>query len=110
AGAPETAGTPGRAFNAAPETLAPHIATALLASRVLALIHDNLVNRDYDGSFKPGLAEKWEISPDGKVYTFTLKKGVKFHSGKDFSSADVKYTFERWLNTEKSPTSFAIKP
>ena len=110
AGAPQRGGTLVVAFNADPETLDPHITTALLASRVLALIHDNLINRDYDGSFKPALAEKWDISPDGKVYTFTLKKGVKFHSGKDFSSADVKYTFERWLNTEKSPTSFAIKP
>jgi peptide/nickel transport system substrate-binding protein len=114
--APSAAGTPQRggtlvvAFNADPETLDPHITTALLASRVLALIHDNLINRDYDGSFKPALAEQWDISADGKVYTFTLKKGVKFHSGKDFTSADVKYTFERWLNTEKSPTSFAIKP
>src|SRR5207302_4064214 len=110
AGAPQRGGTLGVAFNPDPETLDPHITTALLASRVLALIHDNLINRDYDGSFKPALAEKWDISSDGKVYTFTLKKGVKFHSGKDFSSADVKYTFERWLNTEKSPTSFAIKP
>jgi peptide/nickel transport system substrate-binding protein len=110
ADAPQRGGTLIVAFNADPETLDPHITTALLATRVLALIHDSLINRDYDGSFKPGLAEKWDISPDGKVYTFTLKKGVKFHSGKDFTSADVKYTFERWLNTEKSPTSFAIKP
>jgi ABC-type transport system substrate-binding protein len=110
AGTPQRGGTLVVAFNADPETLDPHITTALLASRVIALIHDNLINRDYDGSFKPALAEKWDISPDGKVYTFTLKKGVKFHSGKDFTSADVKYTFERWLSTEKSPTSFAIKP
>jgi peptide/nickel transport system substrate-binding protein len=110
AGAPQRGGTLVVAFNADPETLDPHITTALLASRVIALIHDNLINRDYDGSFKPALAEKWDVSPDGKVYTFTLKKGVKFHSGKDFTSADVKYTFERWLSTEKSPTSFAIKP
>ncbi|HLZ27846.1 MAG TPA: ABC transporter substrate-binding protein [Chloroflexota bacterium] len=109
-GAPQKGGTLVIAFNADPETLDPHISTALFAARVIALIHDNLINRDFDGSFKPGLAEKWDISPDGKVYTFTLKKGVKFHSGKDFTSADVKYTFERWLATEKSPTSFAIKP
>lgn len=110
ASAPQKGGTLVIAFNADPETLDPHISTALLASRVLALIHDNLIVRDFDGSFKPDLAEKWDVSPDGKVYTFTLKKGVKFHSGKDFTSADVKYTFERWLNTEKSPTSFTIKP
>ncbi len=98
------------AFDADPEVLDPHITTALLASRVLALMHDNLITRDYDGSFKPELAEKWEVSPDGKVYTFTLKQGVKFHSGKDFTSADVKYTFERWLSIETSPTSYNIEP
>jgi peptide/nickel transport system substrate-binding protein len=109
-GAPQKGGTLVVAFNADPETLDPHISTALLAARAIALINENLINRDYDGSFKPALAEKWDISPDGKVYTFTLKKGVKFHSGKDFTSADVKYTYERWLSIEKSPTSFSIKP
>jgi ABC-type transport system substrate-binding protein len=109
-GAAQRGGTLVVAFNADPETLDPHISTALLAARVLGLMHDNLINRDYDGSFKPALAEKWDMSPDGKVYTFTLKKGVKFHSGKDLTSADVKYTFERWLGIEKSPTSYAIKP
>ena len=68
-GAPQKGGTLEVAFNADPETLDPHISTALLAARVLALIHDNLINRDYDGSFKPGLADKWDMSPDGKVYT-----------------------------------------
>lgn len=107
---PRKGGTLVVAFNADPETLDPHITTSLLASRVLALIHDSLITRDYDGSFKAGLADKWETSADGKTYTFTLKKGVKFHSGKDFTSADVKYTFERWLKTEKSPTAYTIKP
>lgn len=110
AGAPRKGGTLVVAFKADPDGLDPHTGTALRSARVLALLHDNLITRDYDGSFKPGLAEKWEVSPDGKVYTFTLKKGVKFHSGKDFTSADVKYTFERWLNFPKSPTAYTIKP
>lgn len=110
AGTPRRGGTLVVAFNADPETLDPHITTALLAARVLALLHDNLICRDYDGSFKPGLAESWEISQDGKTYTFKLKSGVKFHSGKAFSSADVKYTFERWLKTTKSPTAYTIQP
>lgn len=98
------------AFNADPETLDPHITTALLAARVLALIHDNLVDQDYDGSFKPALAAKWDISGDGLTYTFTLKTGVKFHSGKAFTADDVKYTFDRWQKTEKSPTAYTIAP
>jgi len=109
-GAPRRGGTLVVAFTDDPEVLDPHVTTALRAARVLALLHDNLVNRDYDGSFKPGLAEKWQTSPDGKVYTFTLRAGVKFHSGKDLTSDDVKYTFERWLGNAKSPTAFAIRP
>lgn len=98
------------AASADAETLDPHITTALRASRYLALLHDNLINRDFDGSFKPALADSWTVSPDGLTYTFKLRKDVKFHSGKAMTSADVKYTFERWLKTDKSPTSYTIKP
>jgi peptide/nickel transport system substrate-binding protein len=92
------------------ETLDPHITTALRAARYLALLHDNLINRDFDGSFKPNLAESFTTSSDGLTYTFKLRSGVKFHSGKAFTSADVKYTFERWQKTDKSPTSYTIAP
>lgn len=92
------------------ETLDPHTSTALRASRYLAVMHDNLINRDHDGSFKPALAESYAISPDGLTYRFKLRSGVKFHSGKAFTSEDVKFTIERWQKTEKSPTSYNIAP
>ena len=44
---------------------------------------------------RPGLAERWEVSKDGLTYTFHLRKGVKFHDGKEFTSADAKYSIER---------------
>ena len=47
------------------------------------LIYDPLVNYGEDGSYEPGLAESWDISPDGTEYTFHLRKGVKFSDGTD---------------------------
>ena len=92
------------------ETLDPHKTTALSSAEVDYLLYDTLTSLDYDNTVKPGLAEKWEISPDGKTYTFTLRRGVRFHSGKPLTSADVKFTFERWKTVRGSPTAFNIAP
>ena len=60
-------------------------------------MYDTLLRRDpRDGqTIIPDLAHKWEISPDGKKYTFHLRKGVKFHDGADLTAEDVKATYER---------------
>ena len=48
---------------------------------------------------EPDLAERWRVSPNGRVYTFFLRKGVQFHRGYGgFTARDVKYSFERVLN------------
>ena len=59
---------------------------------------DNLIRRDPRDSGKtivPDLAHSWEIAKDGKAYTFHLRQGVQFHDGTDFTSADIKATFDR---------------
>ncbi len=59
---------------------------------------DNLIRRDPRDSGKtivPDLAHSWEISKDGKTYTFHLRQGVQFHDGTDFTSADIKATYDR---------------
>ncbi|GAB3765988.1 ABC transporter substrate-binding protein [Microlunatus parietis] len=56
------------------------------------------------GQPQPGLAEKWEISPDGRVYTFTLRKGLKWSDGEPFTTADLMHVYEKvMLNKELSP-------
>jgi peptide/nickel transport system substrate-binding protein len=60
-------------------------------------MYDTLLRRDpRDGqTIIPDLAQRWEVSPDGRKYTFHLRKGVKFHDGADFTAEDVKATYDR---------------
>src|SRR3954470_11559769 len=63
-----------------------------------ACMFDNLIRRDPRDSGKtiiPDLAHSWEISKDGKTYTFLLRKGVQFHDGAELTADDVKATFDR---------------
>lgn len=92
------------------ETLDPERTTATSSAEVDYVLYDTLTSLDYDNTVKPGLAEKWAISPDGKTYTFTLRRGVRFASGKPLTSADVKFTLDRWRTLRGSPTAFNISP
>jgi len=65
---------------------------------VIKLVYDTLVDLDADLNVVPSLATSWEISDDGLVYTFHLLPGVRFHSGRELTSADVRYSFERLLD------------
>ncbi len=62
--------------------LDPTSNTAAAIDRVVfSNIYEGLIKVDRNGQFIPGLATKWEVSPDGKIYTFNLRQGVKFHNG-----------------------------
>ncbi|WP_244929428.1 ABC transporter substrate-binding protein [Nocardioides sp. W7] len=69
---------------------------------------DSLVATDADGKVLPWLATSWEISPDGKVYTFRLKEGVKFTDGTPFDAAAVKANFDRIKTTTGSASQYLI--
>lgn len=58
-------------------------------------IFGGLVTLDLDLQVQPDLAEKWEISPDGKTYTFALRDNILFHNGRRVTAEDVKYSFDR---------------
>ncbi len=61
---------------------------------MITQMHNAMLEMDENFVFNPTLADKFDVTPDGLTYTFNLHKGVKFHDGSDFSSADVKYTFD----------------
>src|SRR6478672_12544950 len=61
-------------------------------------VYNRLVDIDDNFNVLPELATEWSVSEDGLTWTFKLREGVKFHSGKDFSSADVVYTFKRFFD------------
>jgi peptide/nickel transport system substrate-binding protein len=77
-----------------PAWLDPGGATILTGS--LYALHDALVKPMPGGSLTPSLAESWSMSPDGLVYDFVLRKGVRFHNGESVTAEDVKFSFERY--------------
>ena len=63
---------------------------------VMYAIHDAMAKSMPGNATAPSLAESWQMSPDGRTYDFTLRKGVKFHNGDALTSEDVKFSFDRY--------------
>lgn len=79
-----------------PPLLDPTINAAAAIAQVTQLnVYEGLTRIDEQGRVLPALAERWEVSPDARTYTFHLLRGVKFADGTDFDAGDVKFTFER---------------
>lgn len=68
------------------------------SAKVIVNVFENLVQyKPGSTEIQPGLATEWESSPDGKVWTFKLRQGVKFHDGTPFNAEAVKFSVERQL-------------
>jgi peptide/nickel transport system substrate-binding protein len=82
-----------------PETFDPALAYDTASGEVVMNVYEPLVFYDgvYTDKFVGLLAESWEVSADGTVYTFKIRQGVKFHEGQDMTPSDVAYTFQRGL-------------
>ncbi len=76
-----------------PDSLDPHLSTASDTEAVMHNVYEGLVLFNSDGEIIPGLAESWEISDDGLVYTFHLRNDVTFHNGEHFTAEDAVYSF-----------------
>jgi peptide/nickel transport system substrate-binding protein len=70
------------------------------AERVRNLMFNSLVRKNENFEYVGELASNIATSEDGRTVTLTLRDGVKFHNGKDFTSADVKYTFDKLFETK----------
>lgn len=77
------------------DSLDPHVCVAAGTKEVLYNVFEGLVKADTEGNLVPAVAKSYEISPDGKKYTFKLRDGVKFHNGSTVTAEDVKYSIER---------------
>ncbi len=80
-----------------PVNLDPRIGTEAQSEHLDGLIFDSLVAHDAQMKIVPDLATTWE-TPDPLTYVFHLRRGVKFHDGRAFTSADVKFTFDSLLS------------
>ncbi|HNT91660.1 MAG TPA: peptide-binding protein [Smithellaceae bacterium] len=86
--------------------LIPILASDSASHSIAGLIYNGLVKYDKDMNIVGDLAESWDISDDGLVITFHLRKGVKWHDGKPFTAKDVLYTYQITVDP-KTPTAYA---
>lgn len=81
-----------------PPTLDPTMAEDSSAISVLDSVQQGLVKFKHDLTVEPALAEKWEVSPDGKTITFKLRDGIKYSDGQPIKAGDFVYSWKRLLN------------
>jgi peptide/nickel transport system substrate-binding protein len=93
---PKRGGTLTYTSNAEPSALSTIVTTAVPVALASTKIFESLL--EYEGASlepRPGLAESWTVSKDHLMYTFKLRHNVKWHDGKPFTSADVKFSIEK---------------
>ncbi len=86
--------------------LIPLLATDNSSHSISGLIFNGLVKYDKDLNIVGDLAESWDISKDGLVITFRLRKGVRWHDGQPFTAEDVLFTYRLTIDP-KTPTAYA---
>ncbi len=108
ADAPRYGGSVVVAVSADPAGLNPAITTQGGVHLICGSIFSGLVAHDFNLNPVPDLAERWEVSPDGRTYTFYLETGAAFHDGVQLTSEDIRFTFEQMLLKYHSRTRTSI--
>jgi len=98
------------ALRASQVTLDPATMSSLSRVDVMSNIFEGLVQFGERAEIRPAVAERWDISPDGRIYTFYLREAVRFHNGRRVRSEDVKYSFERQMRQNEDAAAWAFRP
>lgn len=80
-------------------TLDPQMTSSHQARQIYCNLYDNLVEKNESGEFVGSLADNWTVSDDKLEYTFKLREGVKFHNGEELKASDVKFSFDRGMES-----------
>ena len=78
----------------------PHIGSNGASNQVLDEMYEALLTFDRETNVIPLLAKSWEVSEDGRTYTFQLNEGITFHDGEPFTAEAIRATYERGINNE----------
>ncbi|HSA58654.1 MAG TPA: ABC transporter substrate-binding protein [bacterium] len=93
----------------APSEINPITTDSTISANLLDLIFNTLVRINEDGAISPEIAETWDVSPDGLLWTFHLRREAVFHDGSPLTSEDVKFTLDTIQKTERSGYAYALK-
>ena len=83
-----------------PETLDPALNSAVDGGNMLITLFETLLIIDENNAVQPGQAEKYDVSPDGLTWTFTMRDGLKWSDGTDLTAKDFEYTMKRICDPE----------
>ncbi|MFO1350964.1 MAG: ABC transporter substrate-binding protein [Gammaproteobacteria bacterium] len=86
-----------------PDSLNPGVARLAEAQTLFTLVYDTLYSLQLDGKIHPALAERATRTEDGKVWTYQIKRGVKFHDGQPLSARDVAFSFDFYQRHPEFP-------
>jgi peptide/nickel transport system substrate-binding protein len=100
AGMPRRGGTLSAAAEADPVSLSPFKVSTFAALQAFEHVYESLITYDAQTNLVPALAERWEVATDGRLYTFHLRPGVRFHTGKPMGAEDVKYSIDKILDPQ----------
>ncbi len=81
-----------------PTSFDPPLISEVYSSELMQNVFEGLVTLDEKNAVAPAIAESWDVSSDGRVYTFHLRKNALFHNGRPVTAHDVKYSYERALH------------